>query len=143
MALVDASHKNEWTWINSDFNYIDCDNQTIPHLKFIKKISSLINIDSFIHETLRFKDEENNELFQRNLFENEKSKLKLLNKDSYKYEQTNDELFYEIYKQDELYVLFAWTTLGYFIYKKFDDKKKLVNFFEKKHDLLIDSNIID
>ena len=138
MALVDASHKNGWTWINSDFNYIDCDNQIIPHLKFIKKISSLINIDSFIHETLRFKDEENNELFQRNLFENEKPKLKLLNKDSYKYEQTNDELFYEIYKQDELYVLFAWTTLGYFKYKKFNNKQELLDLFIKDHSVMID-----
>ena len=138
LALVDASHKNGWTWINSDFNYIDCDNQIIPHLKFIKKISSLINIDSFIHETLRFKDEENNELFQRNLFEKEKPKLKLLNKDSYKYEQTNDELFYEIYKQDELYVLFAWTTLGYFKYKKFNNKQELLDLFIKDHGVMID-----
>jgi len=138
LALVDASHNKGWTWINSDFNYIECDNQVIPHLKFIKKISSLFNIDSFIHETLKFKDEKNNELFQRNLFEKEKPNLKLLNKDSYKYEQTNDELFYEIYKQDELYVLFAWTTLGYFKYEKFNNKQELLDLFIKDHSVMID-----
>ena len=66
------------------------------------------------------------------------SKLKLLNKDSYKYEQTNDELFYEIYKQDELYVLFAWTTLGYFKYKKFNNKQELLDLFIKDHGVMID-----
>ena len=34
-------------------------------------------------------------------------------------------MFYEIYKQDDLYVLFAWTTLGYFRYKKFTTKEGL------------------
>ena len=143
LAIVDASHKKGWTWINSDFQYIYCDNQIIPHLKFIKKISNLINIDSFINETLKFKDEESNELFQRNLFENEKSNLKLLNKDSYRYEQTNDELFYEIYKQDDLYVLFAWTTLGYFKYKKFNNKQELLDLLVEDHNIMIDLDSIN
>ena len=37
LAIVDASHKKGWTWISSEFNYIDHNNETIPQLKFIKK----------------------------------------------------------------------------------------------------------
>ena len=92
---------------------------------------------------LRFKDEESNEYFQINLFEKEKTNLILLNKDSYKYEQTNDELFYEIYKSNNLYALLAWTTLGYFKYKKFDKKERLVSFFQEEFGLMINKEIIN
>ena len=131
LAIVDASHKNGWTWLTSHFNYIEHNNEIIPQLKFIKKQSDLIDVNIFINESLKYKDEDNNELFQINLFEKEKSNLILLNKDNFKYEQTNDVLFYEIYKLDNLYSLLAWTTLGYFKYIKFDSREKLVNFFRK------------
>ena len=143
LAIVDASHKNGWTWLSSDFEYIEHNSEIIPKLKFIKKQTSLIDVSFFIKELLKFKDKEDNELYQINIFEKEKPNLILLNKDSYKYEQTNDELFYEIYKSDNLYALLAWTTLGYFKYKKFDNKEKLVNFFEEKFGLVIDPDRIN
>jgi SAM-dependent methyltransferase len=143
LAIVDASHKNGWTWLSSDFKYIEHNNEVIPQLKFIKKQTKPIDISLFINELLKFKNEENNELFQINLFEKEKPNLILLNKDSYKYEQTNDELFYEIYKSDNLYALLAWTTLGYFKYKKFDNKEKLINLFKEEFGLMIDPDRIN
>lgn len=143
LAIVDASHKNGWTWLSSDFKYIEHNGEIIPQLKFIKEQTNLIDISLFINELLKFKDEENNELFQINLFEKEKPNLTLLNKDSYKYEQTNDELFYEIYKQDNLYVLFAWTTLGYFKYKKFNNKQELLDLFIEDHNIMIDPDKIN
>ena len=143
LAIIDASHKNGWTWLSSDFEYIEHNSEMIPKLKFVKKQTSLIDVNFFIKELLKFKDKENNKLYQISLFEKEKPNLVLLNKDSYKYENTNDELFYEIYKQDNLYVLFAWTTLGYIKYKKFDNKKKLVNSFEEEFGLVIDSERIN
>jgi hypothetical protein len=111
-------------------------------LKLIKKQTNSIDINLFIKKLLKFRDEKNNKLFQINLFEKEKSNLILLNKDSYKYEQTNDELFYEIYKSNNFYALLAWSTLGYFKYKKFDNKQKLVNLFEEEFGLIIDSERI-
>ena len=114
LAIVDASHKNGWTWLSSDFEYIEHNSEIIPKLKFVKIQTSLIDVSFFIKELLKFKDKKDNELYQINIFEKEKPNLILLNKDSYKYEQTNDELFYEIYKSDNLYALLAWTTLGYF-----------------------------
>ena len=143
LAIVDASHINGWTWLSCDFKYIEHNGEIIPQLKFIKKQTNPIDISLFINELLKFKDEENNELFQIYLFEKEKPNLVLLNKDSYKYEQTNEELFYEIYKSDNLYALLAWTTKGYFKYKKFDNKKKLVNLFEEEFGLVIDSDSIN
>jgi len=143
LAIIDASHKNGWTWLSSDFEYIEHNSEMIPKLKFVKKQTSLIDVNFFIKELLKFKDKENNELYQISLFEKEKPNLVLLNKDSYKYENTNDELFYEIYKSDNLYALLAWTTLGYFKYKKFDNKKKLVNSFEEEFGLVIDSERIN
>ena len=137
LAIIDASHKNGWTWLSSDFEYIEHNSEMMPKLKFVKKQTSLIDVNFFIKELLKFKDKENNELYQISLFEKEKPNLVLLNKDSYKYENTNDELFYEIYKSDNLYALLAWTTLGYFKYKKFDNKKKLVNSFEEEFGLTI------
>jgi len=143
LAIVDASHKNGWTWLSSNFKYIEHNDEMIPQLKFVKKQTNLIDINLFINELLKFKNEENNQLFQINLFEREKPNLILLNKDSYKYEQTNDELFYEIYKSDNIYGLCAWSTLGYFKYKKFDNKQKLVNFFEEEFGLIIDPERIN
>ena len=142
LAMIDASHKSGWTWLSSEFNYIEHNDEMIPQLKFIKKQTNSIDINLFIKKMLKFKDEKNNKLFQINLFEKEKSNLILLNKDSYKYEQTNDELFYEIYKSNNLYALLAWSTLGYFKYKKFDNKQKLVNLFEEEFGLIIDSERI-
>ena len=66
-----------------------------------------------------------------------------MNKDNFKYEQTNDVLFYEIYKLDNLYSLLAWTTLGYFKYIKFDSREKLVNFFQENFGLIINSDSIN
>ena len=143
LAMIDASHKSGWTWLNSDFNYINRNSETIPQLKFVKKQSNLVDIDFFIKEILKFKYEEKNELFQISLFEKEKSNLILLNKDSFKYEETNDELFYEIYKSGNLYALFAWTTLGYIKYKKFKEKKELANYFEEEYGLNIDPSRIN
>ena len=143
LAIIDASHKNGWTWVSSEFNYIEHNSEAIPRLKFIKKKTNLIDINIFINTLLRFKDEESNEYFQINLFEKEKTNLILLNKDSYKYEQTNDELFYEIYKSNNLYALLAWTTLGYFKYKKFDKKERLVSFFQEEFGLMINKEIIN
>ena len=60
-----------------------------------------------------------------------------------KYEQTNDELFYEIYKFDNLFTLLAWTTLGYFKYKKFNKKEELVNFFQEEFNLIINKENIN
>ena len=142
LAIIDASHKNGWTWLSSDFEYIEHNSEMIPKLKFVKKQTSLIDVNFFIKELLKFKDKENNELYQISLFEKEKPNLVLLNKDSYKYEQTNEELFYEIYKSDNLYALLAWTTLGYFKYKKFDNKEKLINLFEEEFGLMIDPDRI-
>ena len=143
LAIVDASHKNGWTWLSSDFEYIEHNSEIIPKLKFVKKQTSLIDVSFFIKELLKFKDKKDNELYQINIFEKEKPNLILLNKDSYKYEQTNDELFYEIYKSDNLYALLAWTTLGYFKYKKFDNKEKLVNLFEEEFGLEINPERIN
>jgi len=143
LAIVDASHKKGWTWIRSEFNYIDHNSETIPRLKFIKKKTNLIDINLFINELLKFKDKESNEYFQITLFEKEQPNLILLNKASYKYEQTNDELFYEIYKLDNLFALLAWTTLGYFKYKKFNKKEELVNFFQEEFNLIINKENIN
>ena len=137
LAIVDASHKNGWTWVSSEFNYIKHNSEMIPQFKFIKKQNNLIDINLFINEFLKFKDEESNKYFQITLFEKEKPNSVLLNTDSYKYEQTNDELFYEIYKLDNIFALLAWTTLGYFKYKKFDKKEELVNFFQEEFGLII------
>ncbi len=81
LAMIDASHKSGWTWLNSDFDYINHNSEIIPQLKFVKKQSNLVDIDLFIKEILKFKDEEKNELFQISLFEKEKSNLILLNKE--------------------------------------------------------------
>ncbi len=143
LAIVDASHKNGWTWLSTDFNYIEHNGERIPQLKFIKKQTSVIDINLFINELIKFIDKESDEFFQITLFEKEKSNLILLNKDSYKYEETSDQLFYEIYKSDNLYALLAWTTLGYFKYKKFVHKEKLINLFEEEFGLLIDPDRIN
>ncbi|MDB9731576.1 class I SAM-dependent methyltransferase [Candidatus Pelagibacter sp.] len=143
LSMVDAAHSMGWKWISDDLEYINYKNEFIPKLYFSKTKSEKIDLEKFINETLKLKNEDNNELFQISKFENEKSKLKLLNKDSYKYEETNDELFYEIYKQDDLYVLFAWTTLGYFRYKKFNTKEKLVELFIEETELIIDADKIN
>ena len=143
LSMVDAAHSIGWKWISDDLEYINHENEFIPKLFFSKTKSEKMDLERFINETLKLKNEDNNELFQISKFENEKSKLKLLNKDSYKYEETNDELFYEIYKQDDLYVLFAWTTLGYFRYRKFATKEKLVELFIKETGLIIDSEKIN
>ena len=37
LAIIDASHKNGWTWVSSEFNYIEHNSEAIPRLKFIKK----------------------------------------------------------------------------------------------------------
>ena len=143
LSMVDAAHSIGWKWISDDLEYIKHENEFIPKLSFTKTKSKKMDLERFINETLKLKNEESNELFQISKFENEKSKLKLLNKDSYKYEETNDELFYEIYKQDDLFVLFAWTTLGYFRYKKFTTKEKLVELFIEETGLIIDSERIN
>lgn len=143
LAIIDAAHKNGWKWLNNEFDYIECSNEIIPKLKFIKKKSNQIEINSFINETLKFKNKENNELYQIEQFENEKLNLILLNRDSYKFEQTKDELFYEIYKSNNLYALFAWSTLGYILYKKFKNKNDLVKLFTEETGLEIDSKIIN
>jgi len=82
----------------------------------------------------------NNEFYQIQLFENEKPNLILLGRNSYKYEETNDELFYEIFSFKKKFALLAWTTLGYFIYKKFDQKDKIKQFFISEHGIVIDIN---
>ena len=143
LSMVDAAHSIGWKWISDDLEYINHENEYIPKLSFSKTKSEKIDLEKFINETLKLKNEDNNELFQKSKFENEKLKLKLLNKDSYKYEQTNDELFYEIYKKDDLYILFAWTALGYFRYKKFTTKEKLVELFIEETGLIIDSKNIN
>ena len=63
-----------------------------------------------------------------------------MGRDSYKYEETNDELFYEIFSFREKFALLAWTTLGYFIYKKFDQKDTIKQFFISEHGIVIDIN---
>ena len=143
LSMVDAAHSIGWKWISDDLEYINHENESIPKLCFYKTKSEKMDLERFINETLKLKNEDNNELFQISKFENEKLKLKLLNKDSYKYEQTNDELFYEIYKQDDLYVLFAWTTLGYFKYKKFNNKQEILDLFIEDHNIMIDLDRIN
>ena len=138
LSMVDAANSMGWKWVSDDLEYIKHENESIPKLCFSKEKSEQIDLGKFINETLKLKNEDDNQLLQISKFENEKSKLKLLNKDSYKYEETDDELFYEIYKHSNLYVLFAWTTLGYLRYKKFNTKVELVELFTKETGLIID-----
>ena len=37
LAIVDASHKNGWTWLSSDFEYIEHNSEIIPKLKLTVK----------------------------------------------------------------------------------------------------------
>ena len=143
LSMIDAAHSMGWKWVSDDLEYIYFNTEAIPKLLFLKQKSKKIDLDKFITETFKLQDKNDNEIFQLSEFEKEKSKLKLLNKDSYKFEDTNDELFYEIYKQDYLYALFAWGTRGYIRYKKFSSKEELVDFFTKETGLIIDRERIN
>ena len=141
--MVDAAHSMGWEWVSDDLEYINFNNEVIPKLRFLKQKSYKIDLDKYITETFKLQEKDYNEIFQVSKFENEKSQLKLLNKDSYTFEDTNDELFYEIYKHDDLYALFAWATRGYIRYKKFSSKEELVDFFTKETGLIIDKGRIN
>jgi 2-polyprenyl-3-methyl-5-hydroxy-6-metoxy-1,4-benzoquinol methylase len=143
LSMVDAAHSMGWKWVSDDLEYINFNNEVIPKLRFLKQKSYKIDLDKYITETFKLQEKEYNEIFQVSKFENEKSQLKLLNKDSYTFEDTNDELFYEIYKHDDLYALFAWATRGYIRYKKFSSKEELVDFFTKETGLIIDKGRIN
>jgi len=143
ISIIDGAQSQGWKWISDDLGCIDINSEKIPKIRFKKEISDKIDINIFLNETLKLKNKEESSLYQILEYENEKKNLKLLNKDSFKYTETNDELFYEIHQFDDLITLFAWTTLGYVKYKKFNDKKELVNFFNDEHGLVIDPQNIN
>ena len=100
-------------------------------------------IDDFIQKTKILKDIDKNEIAIVKSYEDQKSKIKLLNKDSHKYEDTNDELFYEIGLIKNQLVLFMWTTLGWFKFEKFENKEDLLKYFTEETGLMFDPNLIN
>ena len=139
LSMVDGAQIQGWNWITDDLEYINLNSENIPKLRFKKQPSKKMSLESFAEKTLKLKD--NNQLKEILNYEIEIKDMILIGKDSYRYSDTNDELFYEIYKKGNLIKLFAWTTLGYTKYKSFKKKENLINFFQEEHGLIINPNI--
>ena len=140
LSMVDGAQIQGWKWLTDDLEYINLNSENVPKLRFIKQKSKKMTLDSFAEETLKLQNN-NNQLKEILNYEKDMKDMSLIGKDSYKYKDTNDELFYEIYKKDKLIKLFAWTTLGYTKYKSFERKENLINFFQEEHGLVINPNI--
>ena len=137
LSIIDAAQTSGWKFIIEELDFINFGSERIPILLFKKKKSDLLNISSLIDKSLEFMDKEENQFYQILLYENDFKRLELIAKDSYKYSETNDELFYKLYVLDEQLALFAWQTNGYVKYKKFIDKDEVKSFFIKEYGLTI------
>ena len=143
LTLIDGAQSQGWKWLTSDLEYISINSESVPKLRFAKGSVDQLEIDDFIQKTTILKDIDKNEIAIVKSYEDQKSKIKLLNKDSHKYEDTNDELFYEIGLIKNQLVLFIWTTLGWFKFEKFENKEDLLKYFTEETGLMFDPNLIN
>ena len=134
LAIVDGAQSKGWEWLTEDLEYIDLNLERVPKLRFRKKSLNKISLENFSKEIKKLKINENNSIDLILQYEKEKDNLELVHQSSFKYDN-NDELFYEIYNENNLVVVFIWTNVGHVEFKKFKNKKELDNFFYEEYGL--------
>lgn len=135
LTIVDGAQSQGWEWLTDDFEYIHLNAEYVPKLRFRKKSTNKISLENFSREFKKLKVNENNSIDLILQYEKQKDNLELINQGSVKYHESNDELFYEIYNEKDLIVVFVWTTLGRIDFKKFKNKNELDDFFNKEYGL--------
>lgn len=93
LSIIDAAQSKGWKILIEELDYISFKSEKIPKLLFKKQTSDLIDINVFLNKSLIFQNKEENSIYQILQYENEVKNLELIGKDSFKYIETNDELF--------------------------------------------------
>lgn len=135
LAIVDGAQSQGWEWLTEDFEYIHLNLEYVPKIRFRKKSINNISLENFSKEIKKLNENDYNSIDLILQYEKQKDNLELIHQSSFKYPDSNDELFYEIYNDDDLIVVFLWTTLGHIDFKKFKNKKELDNFFNIEYGL--------
>lgn len=137
IAFLDAGTNNQWRLKENKISFVESRNfhnemERIP--SFLLEYSSLnkksdkIDLDIFFKITNELR--KNDDLIDKFKFEKNKSKFNyLLKKDDIYFEDDQNTLYYQVYKNLGTFMIFMWASNGFSHYEEYDNIEKLKNSF--------------